>query len=125
MSKKNESRGANVVDVEPARDAALDVGEAVGERERELLRRRRAGLADVVAGDRDRCSTAACASAQNSIDVDDRACSDGLGRKDPCLLRDVFLQDVVLQRAAQLRARDALLLGGGDDTWPQMIAAGR
>ena len=52
--KKNDSRGANVVDGEAARDRRLDVGEAVRERERELLHRRRAGLADVVAGDRDR-----------------------------------------------------------------------
>ena len=43
-----------VVDVEAALDRLLDVGEAVLERERQLLLRRRAGLADVVAGDRDR-----------------------------------------------------------------------
>ena len=51
-----------VVDVETARDAALDVREPVGERERELLRGGGAGFADVVAGDRDRYSTAARAS---------------------------------------------------------------
>ena len=43
-----------VVDVEAALDAGLDVREPVGERERQLLGRGRAGLADVVAGDRDR-----------------------------------------------------------------------
>src|SRR5882757_9086614 len=43
-----------VIDVEAARDGLLDVGEAVLERERELLLRRRARLADVVSGDRDR-----------------------------------------------------------------------
>ena len=41
-----------VVDVEAAVDRLLDVGEAVLERERELLRGRRSRLADVVAGDR-------------------------------------------------------------------------
>src|SRR3989454_2212947 len=40
--------------VQPARDAPLHVGESVGQRERELLRRRRSRLADVVAGNRDR-----------------------------------------------------------------------
>ena len=53
------------VDVQPARQAELDVAEPVGQRERQLLRGGRAGLADVVAGDaerlvrrdRGRCST--------------------------------------------------------------------
>ncbi|HEX2055335.1 MAG TPA: GAF domain-containing protein, partial [Nitrospiraceae bacterium] len=43
-----------VVDVEPSLDRLLDVGEPVLQRERELLRRRRSRLSDVVAGDRDR-----------------------------------------------------------------------
>ena len=43
-----------VVDGQAALDRGLHVGEAVGERERQLLLRGRAGLADVVAGDRDR-----------------------------------------------------------------------
>jgi hypothetical protein len=40
-----------VVDVEAALDRPLDIGEAVGERERELLCRVRACFAGVVAGD--------------------------------------------------------------------------
>ena len=43
-----------VVDVEAALDRRLHVADAVGERERELLHRRRAGFADVVAADRHR-----------------------------------------------------------------------
>ena len=43
-----------VVDVKPGGERRLDVGDAVGQREGELLDRGRAGLADVVAGDRDR-----------------------------------------------------------------------
>ena len=39
---------------EPRRDRCLAVGDAVGEREGELLRRRRARLAHVIARDRDR-----------------------------------------------------------------------
>jgi hypothetical protein len=42
------------VDVEPGVDAPLHVLEAVAQRERELLQRGRARLADVVAADRDR-----------------------------------------------------------------------
>ena len=49
-----------VVDVEAALDGLLDVGQAVLERERQLLRGRRARLADVVARDRDRDASAAC-----------------------------------------------------------------
>ena len=57
--KKNESRGAKSSTSRPALDRRVDVGEAVRQRERELLRRRRARLADVVAGDRDRVPSAA------------------------------------------------------------------
>src|SRR5581483_10513027 len=53
VEEKRESRRERV-DVEAAVDTRLDKGEAVGERERELLRRRRSGLANVIAADRDR-----------------------------------------------------------------------
>ena len=43
-----------VVDVHAAREIGLDEREAVGERERELRDRIRAGLGDVIAGDRHR-----------------------------------------------------------------------
>ena len=52
--KKKLRRGAKSSTAEPAAQRRLDVGEAVGEGEGELLRGRRPGLADVVAGDRDR-----------------------------------------------------------------------
>src|SRR5439155_22161930 len=42
------------VDVEAALDRRVDVGHAVAEGEGELLRRGRAGFADVIAADRDR-----------------------------------------------------------------------
>jgi hypothetical protein len=42
------------INVETARYSALDVGKAIRERECELLRRRRSGLSDMVAGDLDR-----------------------------------------------------------------------
>ena len=52
--EEERQAGREPVDVQAARQAELDVAEAVGQREGELLRGRRAGLADVVAGDRDR-----------------------------------------------------------------------
>ena len=42
------------VDVETGVERRLHIGDAVGERERHLLHRRRTGLADVVPADRDR-----------------------------------------------------------------------
>jgi len=64
--KKKLSRGANSSTARPALDRGVYVGEAVGEREGELLGRVRAGLADVVAGDRDRVPERQLARAQNS-----------------------------------------------------------
>jgi len=43
-----------LVHVEAALDTSLHVGETVGERERQLLRRGAAGLANVISADRDR-----------------------------------------------------------------------
>ena len=56
--------GGEVVDVEPGVDRRLHVGHAVGERERDLLHRRAALLAEVVAGDRDRVPACGTCSAQ-------------------------------------------------------------
>ena len=92
--------------------AGLDRGGAirdpVGNRERELLHRRRAGFADVVPGDRDR------------VPGGDplRAVREQVGRQphrrarreDVVPPRDVLLEDVVLHRPAECRRRNALLL---------------
>jgi hypothetical protein len=98
-----------VVDVETAREALLDVGEAVGQRESQLLPRRRARLADVVAGDRDRVPLRHVLGRE--LDQVDDDAKRRPRREAPALLRDVFLEDVVLQRAAELAERHALLLG--------------
>ena len=45
---------ADAIEVEARGPRGLDVGDSVGQRERDFLHRRRAGLADVVAADRDR-----------------------------------------------------------------------
>ena len=96
------------VDVEAALEARLHEREAVGERERELLRRVRAGLADVVAGDRDRVHERQPLGAplDHVHDEPHRR----RGREDPLLLRDVLLEDVRLDGAAEPLERNALLL---------------
>ena len=106
--KKNESRGAKSSTSSPRSRRPLDVGEPVRERERELLRGVRAGLADVVAGDRDRVPLRHLARAELDHVGDEP--HRRLGREDALLLRDVLLEDVRLDRPAELRARDALLL---------------
>jgi hypothetical protein len=78
----------------------------VGERERELLRRRRPRFANVVAADRDRVPHRHLARAKGhhvGDDAERRA-----GRIDVGAAGDVLLEDVVLQRARQWLQRDAL-----------------
>ena len=84
-----------VVDPQPACECRLDVGHPVGDRERQLLDRGRAGLADVVAADRDGVPARHLA----------RPELDGVGhqphrrhrREEEFLLGDELLEDVVLE----------------------------
>ena len=89
--------GRERVHVQPALLPELDVGEPVRERERELLRRRRAGLADVVAGDAHRMPLGDALGAERHQVADQPEVR--ARREDPFLLRDVLLEDVGLQRA--------------------------
>jgi hypothetical protein len=101
--------GREPIDVQPALDRRVDVRDSVGERERELLHRVRAGLTDVVAADRDRVPARVLL----------RAVRDEVGRephrrprrKDVGPPRDVLLQDVVLRRSGDTVGRHALALG--------------
>ena len=102
--------GREDVDVEPARAAQLDVGEAVREGEGELLRRGRAGLPDVVAGHRQRLVARDLRGAPLD-QVGDQA-QVRLGREQPLLLRDVLLEDVGLEGAVEVAMGDPLALGG-------------
>jgi len=97
-----------VVHVEPPLDPPLHVREPVRERERELLRRRRPRLPDVVAGDRDRMPLRHLPRAE--LDHVRHQPHRRLGREDVLLLRDVLLEDVRLDRPAQLAPRHPLLL---------------
>ena len=100
---------AELVGREARRDRRLAVGDAVREREGELLRRARARLADVVAGDGDRVP------AREPLG----AVREEIGgephrrprREDVVAARDVLLEHVVLDRAAELLAGNALPLG--------------
>ena len=96
------------VHVEPPLERPLHVGEPVLECERELLRRRRAGLADVVAGDRDRMPQRHLSRAE--LDHVGHEPHRRLRREDELLLRDVLLEDVRLDRPPQPVARHPLLL---------------
>ena len=87
------------VDRQPGLQRQLDVGEPVGQRERQLLGGRRAGLADVVAGDRHRVPARHLGGGER-----DRVAHQSHRRprrEHELLLRLVLLQDVVLQRAAE------------------------
>ena len=100
---------AEVVGREPRRDRRLAVGDPVRDRERELLDRRRARLADVVAGDRDRVPARQPLGAVR--EQVGRQPHRRTRREDVVPAGDVLLEDVVLHRAAQRVRRDALLLG--------------
>ncbi len=89
-----------LVDVEPGVDAVLHVLDAVAQRERQFLQRRRARLADVIPADRDRVPPRHFLRAERE-DVGDQP--HRLARRvDVFLLRDELLEDVVLDRARQL-----------------------
>ena len=90
----------------------LDVGHPVGDRERELLDRGRAGLTDVVAADRDRVPAGHLAGPEFDRVGDEPHRL--LRREQEFLLGDEFLEDVVLERSLESRPRDAGLLGGDD-----------
>ena len=117
VEEERETRREDV-DLEAGGDRRLDVGDAVGEREPELLRRARAGLADVVAGDRDRVEAR-----QPLVAVAeevDRQAHRRARREDVVAARGVLLEHVVLHRAAQLapagrraRRRPARRAAGG------------
>ena len=97
-----------LVDGQAGADRALDVGDAVRQRERHLLRRRRAGLAHVVAADADRVPGRQVLPAVGE-DVGGQA-HRRARREDVGAAGDVFLEDVVLDRAAQAPHVDAALL---------------
>ena len=96
-----------VVDVEAAAARPLDVFDAVVDRESEFLQRGRSGFANVVAADRD--GVEARRKFRSELEGVDHQAHRGRGRIDVFLLRDVFLQNVVLDGAGNLLPVGALL----------------
>ena len=111
---KNEMRLTSSGKSRPVDLAAhlVEHGAGGGEREGELLLRRRPGLLQVVGADVHRVPLRHAAVAILG-DVGDQL-QRGRRREDVGAAREVFLDDVVLDRALQLRDLGALLLGGGD-----------
>ena len=108
VPEEAQPRG-EVVDVQPGGQGGLHVGDAVGEGEGDLLDGRRAGLADVVAGDGDRVPAGQVLRAVGER-VGDQP-HRRPGRVDVGPPGDVLLQDVVLDGAAQQFRVDPVLLG--------------
>ncbi len=104
--------GREGINVQPTLQGPADVLHPVGQSEGQFLRCRRAGLADVVAGDGDGVPPGQVLAAE--LDGVGDQPHGGLGREDVFLLSDVLLEDVVLDGAAEFVHRHALLLGGGD-----------
>src|SRR6185312_15172668 len=102
---------------EAALDAALDIRESVGEGEGQFLRGRRPSFANMIARDRDRIPKRRVLRAPLEA-IDDQT-QRGLDRETPRVLRHVLFQNVILNRAAQLVARYALLLRRGNVERPQ------
>ena len=101
VEEKRQARRERV-DVEAGADSVFHVLHAVAERERELLQRRRAGLADMVAGDRNRVPLRNFRRRERKL-VGDQP-HRWTRRIDVLLLRDVLLQNVVLQRSGYVAA---------------------
>ena len=104
--------GREGINVQPTLHGPARVLHPVGQGEGQFLRRRRTGLADVVAGDGDGIPLRQVLAAE--LDGVGHQPHRGLRREDVFFLGDVLLEDVVLDRAAEFVHRHTLLLGGGD-----------
>ena len=113
MSVEEEAQTtAHRVDVEPATQRLLDVVNAVGQREGQLLHGRRTRLPNVIAADRNRVPLGNVLGAEFD-QVDDQP-HGRLGGKDDLVLRVELFEDVVLDGAAELTPIPASLAGGGE-----------
>src|SRR6266568_7340815 len=106
--EKEREPWSEVVEAQAAGQRVLRVRDPVGNRKGQLLHRGRARLANVVARDRDRVPARRLAGAP--LDGVGDELERGPGREDVLLLSDELLEDVVLERAGELIARDARLL---------------
>ena len=112
VEEERQPRG-EAIHVEPAAFPEFDVAEPVGQRERQLLGRRRSGLADVVAAHAHRMELGAPLGTEGHEVADQPQVR--TRREDPFLLRDVLLEDVGLQRAVELIPRHPLAFRRGQE----------
>ena len=110
VEEEGESR-SKLIDVEAAAHAPFDILHAVAQGESKFLNRRRAGFANVVAADGDGIELRSVLDAE--FERVDHQAHRGFWRVDVFLLRDVFLQDVVLKGAGQFFPVRALLFRDG------------
>ena len=116
VEEEAEAR-AELVDIEPAAPRPLHVLDAVVDGECQLLQRGRAGLANVIAADGNGVEARRELGAE--LEGVDHQPHRRRRRIDVFLLRDVFLQDVVLDGAGNLLPVRALLLGDRQIHRPQ------
>src|SRR5208282_3162602 len=105
--EKEAEAGAEVVDVEAPAARPLDVFDAVVDGEREFLQRGRSGFANMVAGDGD--GVEARRKLRSELESVNHQAHRGRGWINVFLLRDVFLENVVLDGAGDLPPVGALL----------------
>ena len=99
IEEERQTRG-EPVDVHPAGQTQFDITETVRQRVGQFLRGRRTGLPDVIAGHRKRFVVGHLLGAELHQVADQPQVR--FRREDPFLLRDVFLEDVGLQRAVEV-----------------------
>ena len=103
--------GGEVVDVQAGSQRGLHVSEPIGQSEGKFLGGRRAGLPDVVAGNRHRIPARHFGGCK-ADDVGDQTYR-WPGRKDVLLLGLVLLEDVILEGAGKAPPLDPSLLSDG------------
>ena len=104
VEEKGESRREGV-HIEAGLHGRIHIGESVVECKREFLNGCRACLPDVVPADADRMPLGDLSGTVGDCIDDDRDVR--FGREEPLLLRDIFFQNIVLNRAAESVERDA------------------
>ena len=114
--EKEGKPGCEIVDLQPGPNGCFDVLDAVAQREGQLLEGRGTGFPYVVAADRDAVPIRDVSGCEgNGVGHQPHG---GVGRIDPLLLSDVFLQDVVLKGAPQPGPAEAALLGMSQEHGP-------
>ncbi len=109
--KEEGELGDELIHVQPAAHSIFDILHAIAQGERQFLNRGRAGFADVVAADRNGVELGRVL--HGKFKGVDHQTHRRLGRVDVFLLRDVFLEDIVLQSAGKFIPVRALLFRYG------------